>query len=1341
MDSSRGGQENAPAPPVAAPPLSPLVQLLPTGYRDIQPFQKGRGWHTNGPVGKARRLRDTGADSVVFPVISSRDVQRRDADERQEREDADRTTDLHSPVASSSSPSMAAIPVPPSAPRRPSRQDNNHKSSTTLTASLSFRTRAIAAAAASSAGSTHEGPAGSSLSANELPPANGAVADGDPDAAAPDPEVMAQLWQEYEARTKPRAVVTETYHRKMQHKYTELKAMRERIHRLESELADALRERDEAREVAARSVQESVVAKWKDSESSDELGLQQQQLQSSTASHAALSARKSVPKAAQHLTPEDVSYREKAFKLERALAATKDSMAETRAQLTQQHAQDREIISALTAKLLLEQEASQLLSKQLHEATAAFQSAADVLVSTQIELERAQIHKQIVLEQVQQQTNQLLSDHRRTELQNRVRNVIRSLGREALHQKMEALHTRALVAEQSMRKAQLQVANLKVECTAQQLQLEQILSSSALKYHSLAADGGVPGILERATPLFYGARVVTSQLLMVQILFEDERTPRAMGTRDEPTSGVDEFGNEAFRLHFVCYEAQTAQDDFLTFQMRDIRRLVPDYEKYMACYSDRKRERLLEMAEILFAHIHAGYKNGHLVVTEVPATALESNVGVLTEILVNEVYEASTSDLWWLEIRALVLDSDGIALAHCDPDVLDHRCIVRVAESFYCVQIQEIWDAELMLEIAMEKPETQNKQDEAASYNLVDIWTGFEGFDGLVLEICPIFSTSRIEIDGSRRFITLQSLEAALDYDIVYTDSERWVLSGAAGHGVCEGYAYNFPGRDVTSIGMDFAHKLLPVDKPDAPVCQYHPRDANYTSWRTAVTAKPGDTLFFAYFSNGHVMKDKAGLGTKQGVYWSGTASEALERPSQLTPERLVSGLQNFDDGNCGETYVNGNFAGGTITSGRAGDFKPCVGSFVVPPGIKTGTYPMVWYWSLAKQGEESASNEAYSSCFDVIVHTDADEEKATVQSEADSTEISKMVMGKPIAFVASPAPTGSKCDVATDTVPAPTSKTPEPQTSSSPSGSYGKVTDMQCPGDVASSGTCVQTATAVDGPIAPFDEDLTLALRGPLEIDDIAVFTKSNAGPQWSKVSSYSRKQGNAAQNMVFLNNKGDASKSGEFSICHGNSQSFATANGTAAASSLAAFGGVLADGVEVNVMSATATPSPANGTFARGAAFAGWSGNHKIFMVKAQMPHAHAGGEDLPSIWLLNGQVVRTAQYACNCRGVGDRGKWKGGCGELDVAEIIPENKAMLTSTIYSFKGSRGTSPVMPRPTSARVVFVVILSAATGDRLGTAQILMMHPEDVDVESAPSAQRVDEWLACRAGVVVNFDI
>lgn len=674
--------------------------------------------------------------------------------------------------------------------------------------------------------------------------------------------------------------------------------------------------------------------------------------------------------------------------------------------------------------------------------------------------------------------------------------------------------------------------------------------------------------------------------------------------------------------------------------------------------------------------------------------------------------------------------------------------------------------------------------------------------------------------------------------------SELRALPGFRGNGVCEGYPYNFPGRGV---GTDYSHKLLlaDIELDSVPVCQYHVQDANYTGWRTAIEARAGDKLFFAYYSN-----ERAVPGSKHGVYWDGRPGVELEKPSQLTKEHLVDGnLLESNDGSCGRSY--------TVD----GDVKSCVGSFTIPKGTQIGTYPMVWWLKPddLKNGYGGVRGAtAYSSCFDVIVKESsavqvetgvregashaappavytspaggakttarqlakcgaAGEAKDPVSETPDKNSMppvyrptaasyqqaseqpptpSTPTPSTPASTPQTPAPASSS-SAPTSPAPAPTTTTPAPSTSTpapaptpvvltpaptsaptppsttlaptvtpspaaTPSsatpfvannvfaaplstttisgvggnGSYDKVTNMQCPGTGASSGTCEKTPVSVSGPLAPFDEDLTLALRGPLEVDDIAVFTMSDAST-WTKVSSYSK--GNATQNMVFLNNKGDSAKSGEFSMCHGNSQSFASSNGATAASNASAFDGVLADGVEMNVMSETVCPASGGSCgFSRGVAREGWRGEHKIFMVKAQMPHS--GATDLPAIWLLNGQVVRTAEYGCNCRGMGGNG----GCGELDVAEVIPENKEMLTSTVYSFKGSRGTSPVVPRPTDSRVVFVVIFSSTATKMASNAsivQILMMRPESVDIENAPSSERVAEWLDYRNGPHVDFNI
>lgn len=109
----------------------------------------------------------------------------------------------------------------------------------------------------------------------------------------------------------------------------------------------------------------------------------------------------------------------------------------------------------------------------------------------------------------------------------------------------------------------------------------------------------------------------------------------------------------------------------------------------------------------------------------------------------------------------------------------------------------------------------------------------------------------------------------------------------------------------------------------------------------------------------------------------------------------------------------------------------------------------------------------------------------------------------------------------------------------------------------------------------------------------------------------------------------------------------------------------------------------------FFRGTAYKGWA-DSKAFVIDYNMPENGANS----AIWALNGQVVRSAQYGCNCRGMGG----DGGCGELDIAETLQPNSPQAISEIYSFKGATGSgASFLPRPTSGRATILVIFDVKT--------------------------------------------
>ncbi|CAI5731483.1 unnamed protein product [Peronospora destructor] len=189
-------------------------------------------------------------------------------------------------------------------------------------------------------------------------------------------------------------------------------------------------------------------------------------------------------------------------------------------------------------------------------------------------------------------------------------------------------------------------------------------------------------------------------------------------------------------------------------------------------------------------------------------------------------------------------------------------------------------------------------------------------------------------------------------------------------NGFCEGYAAGYKGG---GIGMEYTYKILKNEvEAGAPVC----KDVGpnpYTDWCTRVAAPPEVAIYFSYLPNGHIVKDKKAIGTQHGIYWTGQVGTSLTSTHDMIPENLVTGKTvDFDDGNCGETVdFNGN------PSGRAGDGKPCIGSFAIPKGSPPGIYKMVWYWEFWLDNPNAYKDPnlargyfgaAYTSCFEVEV-------------------------------------------------------------------------------------------------------------------------------------------------------------------------------------------------------------------------------------------------------------------------------------------------------------------------------------------------------------------------------------
>ncbi|OWZ13273.1 Secretory protein OPEL [Phytophthora megakarya] len=258
--------------------------------------------------------------------------------------------------------------------------------------------------------------------------------------------------------------------------------------------------------------------------------------------------------------------------------------------------------------------------------------------------------------------------------------------------------------------------------------------------------------------------------------------------------------------------------------------------------------------------------------------------------------------------------------------------------------------------------------------------------------------------------------------------------------------------------------------------------------------------------------------------------------------------------------------------------------------------------------------------------------------------------------------------------------------------GSYNRVTDL---------GSCSKESVTVDNPVGPMKEPTSMVFRGPCEIENIAVFVDTGNGT-WPKVSSYSRQAG-TTENLTFMNNK-NIDYSGQNK--HG-PQGYASADGKDKADEPTCFGGVLDEasdpskvgggpgistGTEINIM----TGEKCNGDclgFHGDNDYKGWDGGKKAFVTEVKMPNS-GKMPNQPAMWMLNAQVLHSNQYGCNCRGMGP----VGGCGELDIAEVIETNSARdKVTTHYYFYDGTVLSPAgdnfAPRSYDTTTVYVTLI------------------------------------------------
>ena len=258
-----------------------------------------------------------------------------------------------------------------------------------------------------------------------------------------------------------------------------------------------------------------------------------------------------------------------------------------------------------------------------------------------------------------------------------------------------------------------------------------------------------------------------------------------------------------------------------------------------------------------------------------------------------------------------------------------------------------------------------------------------------------------------------------------------------------------------------------------------------------------------------------------------------------------------------------------------------------------------------------------------------------------------------------------------------------------------------------------------VDGPLAPFNEEMSFVFAGPIELYQVAVYSPGAGG--WERNAYWDRC---VTDGLVFAGAK-------SWYECGGFVESYVTPDGTAKSDTPVQFSGQIAAGTEVNVMSSalcSGSTADSDCGWSSGLPLHGFKGDSagsKMFAVKLRMPVSTT----TPAYWILPSQVIRTSQYGCNCRGQGSDPTYKGGCGELDVAEVLGGVTTSLeaTTTLYSFQDiTGGGSVAFNRPVNDAGIFLVIFDAPSKQiairRLGTT--------DFDFSGTVTAAKMSSLLA-----------
>jgi hypothetical protein len=210
---------------------------------------------------------------------------------------------------------------------------------------------------------------------------------------------------------------------------------------------------------------------------------------------------------------------------------------------------------------------------------------------------------------------------------------------------------------------------------------------------------------------------------------------------------------------------------------------------------------------------------------------------------------------------------------------------------------------------------------------------------------------------------------------------------------------------------------------------------------------------------------------------------------------------------------------------------------------------------------------------------------------------------------------------------------------------------------------------------LTPWDEDLIVSLRGPMDVKQMAVYQPDAVGA-WNLVSAWDATLPTAPRGLAFDGN--NTEKNG-----------FAGTVGTECIVNVST-----SDVFACGPGSSPFCPPPSGGKQMH----RGWTGS-KLFVFLAGMPHADkvpgacsttttGGWYDAPWIGLSVGELVRAGQFqACQCYAKDQsKGYLADGCGQFNVFEVVNDNNQYKNLDVFStnmigYAGYVGEGPCGPK------------------------------------------------------------